>query len=148
MSAVEDRVAAVRAFNRFYTARIGVVGEGLLRTEHTLAEARLLMAATSPESDDPAQGQVEKDYSDLVRFELPAVCVDGTNSPAVTGVPRSRGRAGEVPQSSRRGYERFRPAAHTERARRGSGRTCQHGRHVVQYSLDVDLYSLPHLARV
>ena len=37
-----DRVAAVRAFNRFYTARIGVLRDGLLRTPHSLTEARVL----------------------------------------------------------------------------------------------------------
>jgi DNA-binding MarR family transcriptional regulator/GNAT superfamily N-acetyltransferase len=37
-----DRVAAVRAFNRFYTNRIGVLGDGLLRTPHSLTEARVL----------------------------------------------------------------------------------------------------------
>ena len=40
--ASEDRVARVRAFNRFYTGRIGVLGEGLLRTPHSLTEARVL----------------------------------------------------------------------------------------------------------
>jgi DNA-binding MarR family transcriptional regulator/GNAT superfamily N-acetyltransferase len=38
----EDRIAAVRSFNRFYTARIGVLGDGLLRTDHSLTEARVL----------------------------------------------------------------------------------------------------------
>jgi DNA-binding MarR family transcriptional regulator/GNAT superfamily N-acetyltransferase len=38
----EDRVAAVRAFNRFYTARIGALRDGLLRTPHSLTEARVL----------------------------------------------------------------------------------------------------------
>ena len=38
----EDRIAAVRAFNRFYTARIGVLRDGLLRTPHSLTEARVL----------------------------------------------------------------------------------------------------------
>jgi DNA-binding MarR family transcriptional regulator/GNAT superfamily N-acetyltransferase len=37
-----DRVAALRAFNRFYTARIGVLRDGLLRTPHSLTEARVL----------------------------------------------------------------------------------------------------------
>ena len=37
-----DPVAAVRAFNRFYTGRIGVLGDGFLRTQHSLTEARIL----------------------------------------------------------------------------------------------------------
>jgi DNA-binding MarR family transcriptional regulator/N-acetylglutamate synthase-like GNAT family acetyltransferase len=41
-AATADRVAAVRAFNRFYTNRIGVLGDGLLRTPHSLTEARVL----------------------------------------------------------------------------------------------------------
>jgi DNA-binding MarR family transcriptional regulator/GNAT superfamily N-acetyltransferase len=40
--AIADRVAAVRAFNRFYTSRIGVLRDGLLRTPHSLTEARVL----------------------------------------------------------------------------------------------------------
>jgi DNA-binding MarR family transcriptional regulator/N-acetylglutamate synthase-like GNAT family acetyltransferase len=36
------RVAAVRAFNRFYTRRIGVVREGYLQTRFSLTEARVL----------------------------------------------------------------------------------------------------------
>src|SRR3954451_7423892 len=35
-------VAAIRAFNRFYTARIGVLRDGLLATEHPRPEARVL----------------------------------------------------------------------------------------------------------
>jgi DNA-binding MarR family transcriptional regulator/GNAT superfamily N-acetyltransferase len=41
-AASADRVAAVRAFNRFYTSRIGVLRDGLLRTPHSLTEARVL----------------------------------------------------------------------------------------------------------
>src|SRR3954464_6891249 len=40
--AVDDRVAAVREFNRFYTERIGVLGESLLHTDYSLTEARVL----------------------------------------------------------------------------------------------------------
>src|SRR3954463_16670005 len=39
---IAERVAAVRAFNRFYTRRIGVVSEGMHETPHSLPEARVL----------------------------------------------------------------------------------------------------------
>ncbi len=37
-----ERIAAVRAFNRFYTQVIGVVAEGLLETPYSLTEARVI----------------------------------------------------------------------------------------------------------
>jgi len=40
-TATADRVAAVRAFNRFYTGRIGVLGD-FLHTQHSLTEARVI----------------------------------------------------------------------------------------------------------
>jgi DNA-binding MarR family transcriptional regulator/GNAT superfamily N-acetyltransferase len=41
-NAAEHRVTAVRSFNRFWTRRIGVLGDGLLRTSYSLTEARVL----------------------------------------------------------------------------------------------------------
>src|SRR3954452_11747217 len=52
--AVDNRVAAVRDFNRFYTRRIGVLGEGLLHTGHSLTEARVLFELGQVEAMDVA----------------------------------------------------------------------------------------------
>ncbi|MGE5483528.1 MAG: GNAT family N-acetyltransferase [Ignavibacteriales bacterium] len=38
----EDRIAYIRAFNRFYTRKTGVLREGLLHSPYSLTEARIL----------------------------------------------------------------------------------------------------------
>jgi len=41
-SSLDARVSALRAFNRFYTPVMGLLGRGLLRTPYSLTEARVL----------------------------------------------------------------------------------------------------------
>jgi DNA-binding MarR family transcriptional regulator/GNAT superfamily N-acetyltransferase len=41
-TSLEQRVAAVRRYNRFYTKKIGVLNDGLLKSAFSLTEARLL----------------------------------------------------------------------------------------------------------
>jgi DNA-binding MarR family transcriptional regulator/GNAT superfamily N-acetyltransferase len=51
-TAARDDVAAIRAFNRFYTARIGALRDGLLATAHPLPEARVLYELGQRETTD------------------------------------------------------------------------------------------------
>lgn len=48
------QVEAVRAFNRFYTARVGALRDGLLATAHPLPEARVLFELGRRETIDAA----------------------------------------------------------------------------------------------
>lgn len=50
----DDRVAAVREFNRFYTNVIGVLREGLLRTPYSLTEARVIFELAQREETELA----------------------------------------------------------------------------------------------
>src|SRR5213592_1121076 len=74
-ASLEERVAAVREFNRFYTNVIGVLREGLLRTPYSLTEARVLFEMGRLESADTVELRrvldIDAGYLSriLVRFE-------------------------------------------------------------------------------
>lgn len=50
-----ESVAAVRTFNRFYTRWVGALDEGLLRTRHSLPEARVLFELGRGERTEVAE---------------------------------------------------------------------------------------------
>lgn len=53
-SGYDDRIAAVRGFNRFFTRHIGVLREGLLQSEFTLTELRILYELAHHGDQQPA----------------------------------------------------------------------------------------------
>src|SRR5580658_9752985 len=58
MQSAQDRVDAVRRFNRFYTRQIGLLGKGYLDSPFTLAEVRVLYELAYREL--PAASEVAK----------------------------------------------------------------------------------------
>src|SRR4051812_14889449 len=55
MEVTREDVGTVRAFNRFYTGVIGVLGDGLVRTPYTLTEARVIFELAQRESAETVE---------------------------------------------------------------------------------------------
>jgi DNA-binding MarR family transcriptional regulator/GNAT superfamily N-acetyltransferase len=70
-----ERVAAIRAFNRFYTKQIGLLGRGFLDTEYSLTEARVIWELAQRPSTEVTQLRASLDLDPgylsriLARFE-------------------------------------------------------------------------------
>ncbi|HZE48627.1 MAG TPA: bifunctional helix-turn-helix transcriptional regulator/GNAT family N-acetyltransferase [Jatrophihabitantaceae bacterium] len=67
---MDDTVAAVRGFNRYYTNVIGALGEGHLHSPYTLTEARVLYELAQHESRDVVElrRQLDLDAGYLTRI--------------------------------------------------------------------------------
>jgi len=67
---VDDTVAAIRGFNRYYTNVIGALGEGHLHSPYTLTEARVLYELAQHDSRDVVElrRQLDLDAGYLTRI--------------------------------------------------------------------------------
>jgi DNA-binding MarR family transcriptional regulator/GNAT superfamily N-acetyltransferase len=86
---IADRVTSVRAFNRFWTARIGALRSGLLDTAYSLTEARVIFELAQREVTDLAdlRAELELDAGYLSRIiaRLKADKVVVTSPSAIDG---------------------------------------------------------------
>ena len=62
----EKRVAAIRAFTRFYTQVIGILDEGLLDTPYSVIEARIIFELAQREQTDVADLRRDLGVDDVV----------------------------------------------------------------------------------
>src|SRR2546430_3768097 len=101
----EERVAAVRAFNRFYTPLIGLLGDRFLGTPYSLTEGRVICELAQREETEVVELRRELDLDAgylsriLARFEAAGIATRGRSE---------RDRRRQVVRLTRRGRGGFR----------------------------------------
>lgn len=100
-----DAAAEIRAFNRFYTKLIGVLGEGLLHTPYSLTEARIIfeLAARGTSEVPDLRHMLDLDGGYLSRI-LARFEADGLVTRARSNADRRR----QVVELTARGTDAFR----------------------------------------
>ncbi|HEX7064341.1 MAG TPA: MarR family transcriptional regulator, partial [Bacillales bacterium] len=65
----ENRISAIRHFNRFITRQMGVLREGLLHTPYSLTESRIIFELANRETVTPSElmNELELDAGYLSR---------------------------------------------------------------------------------
>lgn len=104
MDAVDDRAERIRQFNRFYTERIGVLQEGLLRSPFSLAEARVIYEIAS--SKGPAAALIGKRLN-LDRGYLSRIVQRLLKSGIVNRAPSARDGRERILSLTREGRKQF-----------------------------------------
>jgi len=101
----EERVAAVREFNRFYTPLIALLGDRFLGTPYSLTEGRVIFELAQREETEVVELRRELDLDAgylsriLARFEAAGIATRGRSE---------RDRRRQVVRLTRRGRGRFR----------------------------------------
>jgi len=103
-SEFDDKVARIRAFNRFYTRRVGALNEHLLESSHSLAEVRVLYEIAHRQA--PTATELARDLG-LDRGYLSRVLRGLTTRGLVEQRPSARDRRERELRMSARGTAAF-----------------------------------------
>ena len=106
MPSMPDRIAEVRSFNRFFTRQIGVLREGLLHSEFTLTEMRVLYELAH-HGDQPSAALC-RDLG-LDRGYLSRIIAKFESAGLVTKVPSATDGRSKLLHMTKHGHAVFEP---------------------------------------